>query len=92
MRESTPKTEEELVINIKVTPRSSRAGIAGPYGGGLKVRLSSSPVKGKANKELIEVLAREFGIRKKDVEIISGKKSKNKMVRLHGVDNIENRK
>jgi hypothetical protein len=92
MRESTPKTEEELVINIKVTPRSSRAGIAEPYGGGLKVRLSSSPVKGKANKELIEVLAREFGIRKKDVEIISGKKSKNKMVRLHGVDNIENRK
>ena len=38
------------------------------------------------NKELIEILAKEFGIHKNDVKIISGKRSKNKIIRLCGVD------
>ncbi len=74
--------KDYLIINIKVEPRSSKSGIAGPYGDSLKVRLNSPPVEGKANKELIEILAKEFKIRKKDVEIIKGEKSKNKVVRI----------
>lgn len=76
----------ELTIKIKVEPRSSRSGITGFYGEGLKVKLASPPVEGKANKELIKVLAKKFGIRKKDVEIIKGEKSKNKVVKLYGVE------
>lgn len=75
----------ELIIHIKVEPRSSRSGITGFYGKGLKVKLTSPPVEGKANKELIKLLAKKFGIRKKDVEIIKGEKSKNKIVKLHGL-------
>ena len=82
-------SKQYLVINIKVEPRSSHPGIAGPYGEGLKVKLTSPPVEGRANEELIEILAKEFKIRKKDVEIISGKKSKNKIVRLLGVKSRE---
>ncbi|HDH50609.1 MAG TPA: DUF167 domain-containing protein, partial [Nitrospirae bacterium] len=63
----------------------SRPGIAGPYKDGLKVKLSSPPVEGRANKELIAILAKEFRIPKKNVEIIRGKRSKNKVVRLTGV-------
>jgi len=83
------KTKNVLTLNIKVEPRSSRAGIVGPYGDALKVKLTSPPVEGKANKELIEVLAKEFRITKKDVEIISGQSSKNKIVRLTGVSSID---
>ncbi|NOZ68527.1 MAG: YggU family protein [Deferribacteres bacterium] len=75
----------DLIIKVKVEPRSSRPGIAGPYGDALKVRLSSPPVEGKANKELIEILSREFGIHKKDVEIVSGHSSRNKLVKLTGL-------
>jgi uncharacterized protein (TIGR00251 family) len=81
-----------LIINLRVEPRSSRAGISGTHGDVLKVKLNSPPVGGKANRELIDILAREFNIRKKDIEIISGKKSKNKTVRLHGVEVIENKR
>ena len=80
-----------LIINIKVEPRSSKSGIAGPYGDALKVKLTSPPVEGKANKELVEVLAKEFGIRKKEVEIISGQSSKNKIVKLIGVTSMDDR-
>jgi uncharacterized protein (TIGR00251 family) len=75
-------------IHIRVEPRSSRSGITGTYGNGLKVKLSSPPVEGKANAELIEILAKEFKIRKKDIEILSGKKSKNKIVRLCGIEDM----
>lgn len=80
-----------VTLKIKVEPRSSRAGIAGPYGDALKVKLTSPPVEGRANRELIEILAKEFGIPKKDVEIISGQGSKNKVVRLYNVKSIEDR-
>ena len=86
INKSKPASKESLTLKIKVEPRSSRAGIVGPYGDSLKVKLTSSPVEGKANKELVEILAKEFGIPKRDVEILSGQSSKNKIVKLHGVN------
>ena len=78
-------SKDSLILKIKVEPRSSRSGIVGQYGDAIKVKLTSPPVDGRANTELIEILAKEYGIRKKDVEIISGFNSKNKLVRLKGV-------
>ena len=89
MQKSSKDNKQAIIINIKVEPRSSHSGIAGPYGKGLTVKLTSPPVEGRANEELIEILAKEFKISKKDVEIISGKKSKNKIVRLLGVKSRE---
>ena len=83
------RKDNALTLNIKVEPRSSKSGIVGPYGDALKVKLTSPPVEGKANKELIEVLAKGFRIAKKDVEIISGQSSKNKIVRLNGVSSMD---
>lgn len=80
---------DELILKIKVEPRSSRSSIEGMYGDALKVKLTSAPVEGKANKELVALLAKEFGIKKKDVEIVSGAGSKNKVIKLTGVKNIE---
>ena len=80
-----------MTIKIKVEPRSSKTGIVGPYGNALKVKLTSPPVEGKANKELIEVLARELKVKKKDIEIVSGQSSKNKVVRINGITSIEER-
>ncbi len=89
MEKNTGKAKEYLIINIKVEPRSSKSGITGPYGDAIKVKLKSAPVEGKANKELIEILSKEFGIAKKDVEIISGHSSKHKPVKLRGARMIE---
>ncbi len=82
------QTKNEFILKIKVEPRSSRAGVVGLYGDALKVKLTSPPVEGKANKELIEVLAKEFNVAKKDIEIIAGQSSKNKTVKLTGVQDI----
>ena len=69
-------------LTIRVVPRSSKPGIAGIRDGMLLVRLQSAPVEGAANEELIEVIARTFGIAKRDVAIVSGERSKLKRVAI----------
>ena len=79
---------KSVSVKIKVEPRSSKSGIVGLYGDALKVKLTSPPVDGKANKELVELIAKECGIPKSAVEIVSGQSSKNKLVRIIGITSI----
>ena len=84
MGEFLTETAEGVVINVRAAPRSSRAGIDGTLGDALKVRIRSAPVDGKANKELIEVLADAFGLQKSAIEFKGGETSKTKRLLLRG--------
>jgi uncharacterized protein (TIGR00251 family) len=89
VKKSLLESKDELILTIKVEPRSSRSGIVAMYGDALKVKLTSAPVEGKANKELVALLAKELGIKKTDIEIVSGETSKNKVVKLIGISTVE---
>ncbi len=78
-----------VVLNVRASPRSSRAGIDGCYDDALKVRIKSAPVDGKANKELIETVAEAFGLPKSRVSFKSGETSKTKRIFLSGVSALE---
>jgi uncharacterized protein len=80
------RVKDGIVIDVKVDPRSSKKEIAGVSEGHLKVRLTAPPVGGAANEQLIEVLSDHFGIRKSDVIILRGEKSRYKRVKLAGVN------
>jgi hypothetical protein len=71
-----------IQLTVKVIPRTSKPGIAGVWNGALLVRLQSPPVEGAANTELIEVIAKAFGLAKRDVSIASGERSKLKRIAL----------
>jgi len=73
------------VLNVRAQPRSSRAGIDGLVGDAVKVRIRCAPVDGKANRELVETLADEFGLAKSSVAFKSGETSKQKRILLRGV-------
>ena len=79
------ETPEGVVLNVRAQPRSSRAGIDGLIGDAVKVRIRCAPVDGKANKELVETLADEFGLAKSSVVFKSGETSKQKRILLRGV-------
>ena len=76
---------EGVVLNVRAQPRSSRAGVDGLIGDAVKVRVRCAPIDGKANKELVETLADEFGIPKSSVVFKSGETSKQKRILLRGV-------
>jgi uncharacterized protein len=71
-----------IQFSVRVSPRSSKPGIAGVRNRALLVRLQSPPVDGAANQELVEVLARTFGAARRDVRIVSGEHSKLKRVEI----------
>ena len=71
-----------IQLVIRVIPRASKPGIAGVRDGALLVRLQSPPVEGAANDELIALIAKAFGIAKRDVTIISGEHAKLKRVAI----------
>ena len=73
-----------ITITVRVIPRSSKTEILGEHDGAVKVKLSSPPVEGAANDELVRLLAKEFGISRSAVNIISGQTSKTKRVRISG--------
>ena len=73
-------------LSVRVVPRATKAGVAGTRNGALLIRLQSPPVEGAANEELIEVIAKTFGVAKRDVSIVNGERSKLKRVALASVD------
>jgi uncharacterized protein (TIGR00251 family) len=68
-----------------VQPRASRSGLAGEVDGALRIRLAAPPVDGEANEELVNLLANLLDIPRRQVEIISGQRSKNKVIRVSGI-------
>jgi len=74
---------EQKSINIKVIPRSSVSHIEEDLMGNLKVRVKAPPVGGQANQELIGLLAEYYNVSKDQVEIIKGRTSRNKVIRIN---------
>jgi len=69
-------------FQVKVITRAKSNEIIEMSDDFLKVKITAAPDKGKANEKLIEILAKEFGVAKSQVEITSGLKSRHKQVRI----------
>ncbi|MEK7375567.1 MAG: DUF167 domain-containing protein [Candidatus Margulisiibacteriota bacterium] len=71
-------------IQIKVIPNAKKVKIAEDKGT-LKVYVNVPAVDGKANKALTEVLARHFGVKRRNISILSGEKSRSKIIGVSSV-------
>lgn len=69
-------------FTLRVKPRSSRAGVRVLEDGILEVRVHSPPADGKANEEVIERVAEHFAVKRRQVCIITGESSRNKIVEV----------
>ncbi len=91
MPEASPTSpaEKEARIRVRLTPRASRDRVTGLEGGVYRIKVKAPPLEDRANKALTELLAKELGVPKRDVEIVSGGKSREKGVRIKGLDEEE---
>lgn len=69
-------------FNVRVQPRASRNEFAGVQNGVLRVRLQAPAVEGAANEALVAFLADELGVARREVRIVSGFGSRNKIVEV----------
>ena len=69
-------------LEVHAQPGAGRTQITGRYGDALKIRVAVPPEHGRANSALVTLLADQFGVAAKDVELVSGEKSRSKRFRF----------
>jgi len=81
--------ENGVILKVKVTPGSSRNALAQPTEDRLAVKLTSPPVEGKANKQLIKFLSKKLGVSPSSISIVRGITSREKTLFLAGLNGAE---
>lgn len=77
-----PQAGGSFVISVRAKPRSPVSSLEPESSGTWIAKLRSSPVDGKANAELVGLVARHFGCPKSAVTVISGASARLKLVRI----------
>lgn len=73
---------EILVLNVLGRPGAPRDAIGKPHGRELKVSVTAAPEAGRATEHMVRFLAREFGVAVRDIELVFGRESVHKQLRI----------
>ena len=79
------ETRDGLTVRLRVQPRARRCEISGVYNGALKIKVPAPPLDDAANNAVIEYLASIVGVSKSRISILSGAKSRNKVIRIENM-------
>jgi uncharacterized protein len=87
-RELSP-AQGGAVLAVDVQPGAGRSEVVGRFGDALKLRVAAPPTGNRANDAVVELVAREFNLKRADVSVISGASSRQKRLQLTGVDGAD---
>jgi uncharacterized protein (TIGR00251 family) len=79
-------------IVVKVVPGASRDRVVGVLGDALKITTAAAAEKGRANAAVARTLAGALGVRQREVDLVSGRTSQQKVFRVAGVTAVTLRK
>ena len=69
-----------------IQPRSTQNEVLGIHNNSLKIRLTSPPVDGAANKTCVKFLAKSLGVSRSKIRIVAGLNNKNKTIEIDDID------
>jgi len=73
---------DKIRLEIKAVPGASKTELAGIKDGRLRIRIAAAPEDGKANAEMLNFLSKKIDCPKKDLQLLSGEKSRLKTIAL----------
>jgi hypothetical protein len=76
---------EGTILPVRAQAGARFSGLKGIHAGGLQVAVTQAPEKGTANKAIIAVLAESLGLRKSQIELLTGETSSQKRFLVRGV-------
>ena len=76
-------------VRLRVSPGARKTEFAGRHGDGWKIRVSAPPEGGRANDAVLELLAARVGLPRRALTIVSGQRSRDKVVEMAGIDREE---
>lgn len=78
-----------MILRVRVQPRAKKNALAGQIEQEWKLLLTAPPLEGRANQACIEFFARGLRIPQSRVRLLSGQKSRHKVLELDGVSEEE---
>jgi uncharacterized protein len=73
------------VVALHVQPRARKTEIAGMHGASLKLRVAAPAVEDAANRAVVEFFAASLDLPRSSIRILSGMKSREKLLRIDGI-------
>jgi uncharacterized protein (TIGR00251 family) len=83
------QSDTGLLLQVRVQPRASLARVEGVQGERLRLRVAAPPLEGAANAACIALLAKVLGIRRSQVHLHAGQKSRDKLFHIAGLTAAE---
>jgi uncharacterized protein len=71
-------------LSVRVTPHAKRNAVTKMPDGSLKIHVTAPPENGRANDAVVETIAEWLGVRPRQVTIVKGATSRNKLVQVTG--------
>lgn len=72
-------------LALRVTPGARRTEIVGRYGDGWKVSVAALPERGRANADVVRLIARELGVPAARVTLVRGGAARDKVIEIEGI-------
>ena len=76
---------EGCVLPVRAQPGARKAGVQGEQAGALKVAVTAPPEDGRANQALAELLRDVLGLKRSQIELLSGATSREKRFLIRGI-------
>ena len=73
-------------LRVRVAPGGRRSAVVGRYGDAWKIRVVALPERGRANDEVVMLLAGALGLAQSDLRLVAGAASRSKIIELNGLE------
>ena len=73
---------EAIRLSVQVLPNAKKTEVVGLIDGALKIRLKAQPIEGQANEELIRFIATQIKLPKKQISVVRGLTSRQKIIEI----------
>jgi uncharacterized protein (TIGR00251 family) len=80
---------EGCILPVRAQPGARKTGVMGEQGGALKIAVTAPPEDGRANKALAESLRDVLGLKRSQIDLVSGATSRNKRFLIRGVSKAD---
>jgi uncharacterized protein (TIGR00251 family) len=76
---------EGCLLAVRAQPGARKNAVVGEHGGALKVAVTAPPEDGRANEAITDLLREWLGLKRSQVELISGMRNRNKQFLIRGL-------
>ena len=80
---------EGCILPVRAQPGARKNGVLGEHAGALKVAVTAPPEDGRANKALLDIIRKALGVKRSQIELLSGATSRDKRLLIRQINKQE---